>query len=214
MTIMSPEEIRQHDLQSLMISDIRIEARIEQDPRNPGKMRTVEWASWRNAGDPYGATTSRPIAKLRPSAKNPLGSVEWPKIEPKYEAWKRNQAAPVDGTPLDAWNGLSASEAQHLQMDLAVFTLEDFARMGEGALNRCKVPNARERQRRAKMFLDAQARSSDVQSLLAERDAREAEKDARIAQMEAALRQLSERIEDKSDKAEGATKAAGRAKAA
>lgn len=189
----SPQQSYESDASQLRISDVRIEPVFDQDPKDPSKTRQRIVATWRNSGDPFGATTSKYVDRMRPSAKNPRGDVEWAIVGPVLEAWEKGTAAPVNGTPLEVWNGLAEGEVQHLRNDLAIFTLEDFVTMGESAMTRCKMPNIRERQRRAKRYLESQASGAEMQKLLAERDARDAEKDAKIAQLEEMMNEMMRR---------------------
>ena len=65
----------------------------------------------------------------------------WDVIGPKYEAWKRNEALPENGTPLAAWAGVSPEQAEHLKR-MGISTVEAVSTMNEGAIARLPFPNA------------------------------------------------------------------------
>ena len=94
-------------------------------------------------------------------------AARWNAIAPKYEAWKRGQDIPVDGTPLAAWAGVSPEQAAHLR-HMGIYTVEGVRDMGEGAIARLPFPNARKLPALAGEFLASKG---------------EAEKDREIAEM-------------------------------
>lgn len=177
-----PETQQRPDLR-----DIRFTTRYKQDPNNPAEMLRVDWVTWSVFGESQVAKTSAPVHRLMPK-KSRKASVHWPIVGPLYDAWLENREAPVNGTPLEAWNGLDASEIQYLRERLKVETLEQFANMPDGQKSRAQIPGIRERTKRAKMFLEAQQSTAEVQKALHERD-------TQIDRMEAMLQQQREMIE-------------------
>lgn len=70
-----------------------------------------------------------------------------------YEAWKKNEEPPVDGTRLSHWPGLN--KPQHdLLKQLKMQTIEDVAAMNEEAIARLGM-GGRALKQRAQAFLDA-----------------------------------------------------------
>ena len=94
-------------------------------------------------------------------------AARWAIVSPKYEAWKRGQDIPVDGTPLAAWAGVSPEQVAHLR-HMGIYTVEAVRDMGEGAITRLPFPNARKLPALAGEFLASKG---------------EAEKDREIAEM-------------------------------
>jgi hypothetical protein len=61
-------------------------------------------------------------------------------IKPAYDAWKKGEAEPINGTPVDNWPSVTNKMAQHLKMnglrsveDLAEATDPDMDRLGMGS---------------------------------------------------------------------------------
>lgn len=173
--------------QEVAISNIRFETRFDPDPRNPGKMRATDWVIWRKVGDAYQAETEARVATMMPRDNAPLGAIEWAVIGPKYQAWKDGQAAAPEGTPLEAWNGLSAREVEHLKNDWGIYTIEQFAAANETLQTRAQLSNVRERVRRAQRWLEAQQSTAEIEKVMAE-------KDAQLADLQARVELLMERV--------------------
>jgi len=167
------DDYMQQEQGAVAITDIRFETVFDQAP--DGSTRATDWVQWRKAGEALGSVTRIRVAALRPTAKNPHGAVEWGVIGPAYEAWKAGNEIPVDGTPLEAWNGLARDEIERLKIDLGVNTIEAFANMPESAIQKARVRNPRERVERAKRFLEARSQTAEVEKAMAERDAQIAE---------------------------------------
>lgn len=91
----------------------------------------------------------------------------WAIIGPKYDAWKRNEALPEDGTPLAAWAGVSPEQVQVLKR-MGITTVEGVRDMSESAIVKLPFPNARKLPSLAGNFLASRG---------------DAEKDQKIAEM-------------------------------
>lgn len=81
-------------------------------------------------------------------------AARWALIQPKYDAWKKGQEIPVDGTPLAAWAGVSPEQVAHLK-HMGIYTVEGVRDMGEGAITRLPFPNARQLPKLAGEFLSS-----------------------------------------------------------
>ena len=89
-------------------------------------------------------------------------------IEKHYSAWKKGQEAPLEGTPLAAWNALNQEQAD-LFRSRGIKTIEAFAAMTDSTMSQVQVPNLRDLVRQAKNFLDA-SEQTRLASKLAEKD--------------------------------------------
>ena len=107
---------------------------------------------------------------------------KWTVIEPAYEAWKKGTEIPLDGTPLEAWAGVTKEMAAALKK-LDVRTVEEVRDMGDGVMAKLRVPNARNLPDLARKYLEGQSAS--------EKDAQIAEMAERMAAMEAMLEEAS-----------------------
>jgi hypothetical protein len=107
--------------------------------------RTRTWHRVKDIRPPE--TTDRPD-----SMSYKVMQARWDVISPKYEAWKRNEDLPEDGTPLAAWSGVSPEQAAHLRA-MGIKTVEGVRDMGEGVFARLPFPNARQLPKLAEAFL-------------------------------------------------------------
>jgi hypothetical protein len=102
----------------------------------------------------------------------------WEVVSRAYEAWKNSTDIPEDGTPLAAWSGVTAEQAQLLRR-MGVLTVENVANMSGEAVAGLPWPNARKLPQMAKDYLSGQS--------TAEKDALISEMQERMAAMEAML---------------------------
>lgn len=120
---------------------------------------------------------------------------KWSVIGPAYEAWKKGTEIPLDGTPLEAWAGVTPEMAAALKA-LDVRTVEEVRDMGDGVMAKLRTPNARQLPALAKKYLEGQS--------AAERDAENEELRERIAAMEAMLKEQPKRGPGRPKKVEAA----------
>ncbi len=77
----------------------------------------------------------------------------WPKLEPLYQAWRQGQEAPLDGTPLSRWPGVTP--AQHkILIGADIKTVEEFATFPSGHLMKLGIPGILEIQKEAIAYLN------------------------------------------------------------
>jgi hypothetical protein len=159
----------------------------------------VDWVEFtsRDALDEGGNprhSTWEMVNKLRPpeSIANDDGGLkmaalrsQWAQIEPHYLAWKEGSALPESGTPLGAWPGVNADQADALRA-CGVQTVEAVAAMTEALLMAPPIPNLREIKRQAAVWLEGRS-SADLTARLAELEAQNA----------AMLEMLAEKTEPK-----------------
>jgi hypothetical protein len=150
-------------VQKPAIFPIEFRTEYEPIPDKPGEMRPVDVVKWAKKGTSNGATTEDKVERLK------KGSVEWPVLEPHYEAWKKKQEAPIDGTPLAAWPGLTKQQAKVLS-DFNLRSVEDFAAAPDSVIVKMQIPGIRQLQGRAKAFIEAAKGQSLVAAELAKRD--------------------------------------------
>ena len=108
---------------------------------------------------------------------------QWAQIEPHYEAWKAGNVLPDNGTPLGAWPGVNADQADALRT-VGLQTVEAVANASESVLANPPLPNMREIKRQAGIWLEGRS-NADMAARLAELEAQNA----------AMLEMLAERTE-------------------
>lgn len=178
----------------LRVVEFKTEYRVGKDP--------VDWVLVAPSGPAYEKTrTWHRVEKLRPpvdadaTTKESLSYVNmaarWEVIGPAYEAWKAGQEVPVDGTPLEAWSGVTAEQARFLKA-MSVRTVEEVRDMGDAAVSQLRFPNARQLPKLAKDYLEGADSAA--------KDAKIAEMAERMAAMEA---MLEARAEDKPKRGPG-----------
>lgn len=165
--------------------------------KKTGALKEVDWVEYGPIGSAQYLMTSHRISDLQPiplegkHSSNPviqMAHARWNFIRPKYEAWKAGQNAPVNGTPLAAWNGISAGQAETLKMN-GVHTVEDVAKLTDAHKNRIHISGLSNIVENAKRFLLALDKNS-VTAALAEKDAQIAEMKAKQDEMIATLAAL------------------------
>jgi len=142
---------------------IRFWTEYEPDHTDPAKLITHDKVEWAKKGSSNGSTTVIKIRHLK------LDSVLWPVLQPAYEAWKKNQEAPLDGTPLDAWPGVTTQQVKVMR-DYHLRSVEDFATAPDSTLMKMNFPGIREMQGRAKAFLQAAQGQAQIAEALHSRD--------------------------------------------
>lgn len=134
--------------------------------------KTVDWVHFtsgdalRETGEPTHSTWVK-VADITPppALENDEGGIkmaalrsQWNQIGPHYEAWKDGHEIPETGTPLGAWAALNSDQAEALK-SVGLKTVEDIAGQSEDRLARPVLPNMRELQRQAKMFLEGKGKT-------------------------------------------------------
>ena len=149
-------------------------------PDATGNLVAHDWVRWAKVGS-NGATTDERVDRIKKS--NP---VVWDAIRRPYEAWKDGQEEPVNGTPIEAWPGISKGQLAQLRL-LNIRSVEDLASVNDAALDRIGM-GARALREKAATWLKTQADGTAALAarLTALEDAARI-KDERIAELEARL---------------------------
>lgn len=105
----------------------------------------------------------------------------WEVIGPAYDAWKKGQEIPEDGTPLGAWSHITPELAAHLKR-MGILTVEHVRDMGEDTAAKLPFPDARKMPKLAADFL----KSKDKSDAIAENEALK----ERIAAMEEMMAEM------------------------
>lgn len=139
-----------------------------------GALCAKDWVRWVKKGDQHKSTVDYAIDRLRKmeGRRDDMGNLvptEWTVVKPFYDAWKAGQAAPVDGTPLEAWAGVTPEQATALR-GLNVHSVEDLAGASDSILKRLPFPNAYGMQRNARAYLEAKNRDTSFEKALLSRD--------------------------------------------
>jgi hypothetical protein len=162
---------------------------------DPHKLREVDWVAYAPIGSIQKTLLTEAIPRLSAvqpmegrSAQNPavqMAHMRWNAIKPHYEAWKLGREAPVDGTPLAAWNGVSSEQAELFRMK-GVRTVEQVAALTDTHKQSMGVPGLHEIVDNAKRFLTAQDKGAVAKAL--------ATKDAEVAALKEQINTQSEQI--------------------
>lgn len=111
----------------------------------------------------------------------------WDLIRPAYEAWKKGQDLPDNGTPLAAWPGVTREQVDILKGN-GYRTVEELAAVTDSALARIQLPGARNLVEQAKAFLQAADKSKVAAEL--------AQKDEQIRALNADIEDLKNMVEN------------------
>lgn len=158
-------------------------------PVRGGQTVEVDMVEYCGIGRAQSATTIAPVSHLSRVRQdgdpdNPafrMARDRWAVIGPLYAAWKAGQEVPANGTPLAAWAGVTAEQAEVLR-SAGLRTVEDVAAATDSIIGRVPLPGLRGLQDQAKAFLDSRG-AADIAAQMAQ-------KDAEMAAMRAEMEEL------------------------
>lgn len=154
----------------------------EDVPGKPGDPRAVDWCEWVKVGG-NGATTQEKVARLRQN------ELLWPVIERAYDHWKKGQEEPVDGTPLAAWAGVNADQADRLKL-MHIRTVEDVSALTDADLEKIGM-GARSLREKARAFVANKQGSAKIEEALAARDEENARLKSELAELQETVKALA-----------------------
>lgn len=160
-----------------------------------------DWITFAPSHSPLNAHTTERVRHMMPTEdiiagengeKSRFMMAKWSQIEPHYEAWKKGNEMPVNGTPLSAWPNVNAGMADVLKQS-GIRTVEEVAGLIESQLEKIRLPNMRDLRTTAIKFLENKMAAASAE-LDAARDARV---EALEEQLEAAMALLEEQAKEK-----------------
>lgn len=116
----------------------------------------------------------------------------WRAIEPAYRAWKDGQEAPLNGTPLSAWNALTPEQADVLKRN-GVKTVEEISLLTDVHISRFPMPGLKDLIKQAKNFIDA-AEQTRFSAKLSEKDGEVAALQTENSEMKTQLAEMMEKV--------------------
>ncbi len=119
-----------------------------------GTQKAEEWVEVAKKGTSHGQITPM---RWRDVERSPdLLAV----LKPFYQNWKTNETTPVVGTALESWT--ADAEMVEVLNTVNIRSVEDFAHLEDHLLIRLNIPGSREKQKRAKAFLEARTDTAKV----------------------------------------------------
>lgn len=183
----------------LTVTAIKFWTTYEKDPANPeGNLRPVDWVKWGHRGDLGNAANDDKVSRvMKPlQSSDQSGDLEdnpvWVAIKGQYEAWKRGQETPVDGTPLAAWSALTPEQATVFRT-AGFASVEDIAGMTDALLPKVRIPDVRRIRDMAKAFTAHRVGNAANEAQFAAQAARLAEVEAKLAEALTRLADAPER---------------------
>ncbi len=185
-----------------------------------------DWVEYVPRNSPQSTGTKDKVRRLDPEvalSRLPEGAVGgekidymrsvWAVVEPAYKAWKEGRELPLNGTPLAAWAGITPETAEVFRL-VGIRTVEAVRDMTEGLRAKVRLPNVRELQDLAKLFLENSGAAASAEREAA-KDRQIEDMKERMAVMEDMLRQALPQQDDAAEpEAEEASEPRGRRKAA
>ncbi len=113
-----------------------------------GSTKSREWVELIRPGDQFRSSTWVEITEKTKLAHG------WEVIAPYYENWKKGIEAPVVGTPLGAWPGITSEEAAAFKA-AGLQSVEHVAEMTDRVRAMIRLPNVMRLKEEAAMFLKA-----------------------------------------------------------
>ncbi len=93
------------------------------------ELKAVEWVRYARIGS-NGSTTEEKVERIRKH-----NQVVWAGLRGAYDAWKKGQDEPIDGTPLEAWPGVTKGQVAHFKL-LNIRTVEELAASNDATMDR------------------------------------------------------------------------------
>lgn len=121
----------------------------KEDPNLPPRVLPVEMVIFAKKGQHIMTGQKTPM-RITQARKDKM---IWAVIEPYYEAWKKGQEVPTDGTPLSAWPGVTPEQVDRLKM-LRARSVEDVAALNDNDIDSYGMGGLSLRQQ-ARMFIEA-----------------------------------------------------------
>lgn len=125
-----------------------------------------------------------------------MARARWDYIRPRYEAWKAGHSMSIEPgkTPLGAWPALTPEMAEQFRM-MGLYSVESVRSASDGVLGRCPIPNVRELQKQAALFLDSADKQAVVGEITAMRD-ENAELKSQIDELKRLFVEMANKAED------------------
>jgi hypothetical protein len=170
-----------------------------------GNLREEDWVAYGPVGSAQFTLVTEKVSRLAAvlpmegrAAQNPavmMAHLRWNAIRPRYEAWKAGKSAPLNGTPLAAWNGVTTEQAEIFRMN-GINTVEEISKLTDTHRQRLGIPGLFDLIDNAKRFLTAQDKSA-VTKALEEKDAQIAAQSAKMDELQAQIAELVEMVKEK-----------------
>jgi hypothetical protein len=165
-----------------------------------GKTVEKDWVEFCAPGQAQLRTNVTSIGRLKRVLPNPdpdneaamIARDTWEAIRPQYEAWKQGQELPETGTPLAAWAGINAAQAEEIKK-AGLRTIEEVADANDSILGAINLPGTSRLRDLARAWIESRS-DSKVTDALAEREAELAAMREEVAEM---TRLMAEAQEDK-----------------
>jgi hypothetical protein len=148
------------------------------DPKKPGELIEVHRVDLVKMGSGNHSTPWN-IEALKKD------TILWPAVKPAYEAWLSGQEEPPNGTPLDAWPGVTKGQVERFRL-LHLRSVEDLANVTDPDMERIGM-GARALREKARAYVKAKEGTSVMAEALAERDALIADQGRELAELRALI---------------------------
>lgn len=137
------------------------------EPSENGEMKAIDWVAYAPKGRMDKARNEDKVSRILKATSKQAAKDIADAIRPAYEAWKAGQDIPLNGTPLQAWPGVSQQQIDILHQ-FSLRTVEEVSRLTDSELGRLPLPNMRALRDMATRFLDGKdvaANAKKVQQL-------------------------------------------------
>ena len=159
-----------------------------------GEMRAIEWVRWAKKGSGMGSMAASVEEKVdRIRKHNPAN---WAVLEPAYNAWKKGEEEPVNGTPLEILSFLSKQQVMYFK-SMHLRTAEDLAELTDGDLGKLGM-GAQDIRRKAKAFVHAKENEGKTAIILAHKEQQIEMLQGQVSELMAAVNDLKRTNDAKS----------------
>lgn len=177
------------------------------EPDGNGGLREIHKVRWARRGDVIYHSVNEKVARIMKPIRDEGGeeyfSPLWMAIKPAYEAWLAGEAAPVNGTPLDAWSGITKRQAKEF-IAAGYKSVEDIAAMVDSDIPKIRLPDVRKTRDGARAFVEHKKGGAHIEAALAQRDQTIEEMRQQLADLAASNAELANALRSAAPKVEAA----------
>lgn len=152
--------------------------------RDEVQYENIEYVKWMKKGDPRTGS----VSKIKIMKKiDPDG---WKVLEPHYNAWKKGEEAPVNGTHLENWPLIKNKKQVDALKMIGIYTVEDLSKMPDIHLGMLGI-NGRKMRDQAKAFVADKEGTAKLAVLLESTNSENEKLKTQVADMQKALDKLT-----------------------
>ena len=147
------------------------ETRYELDKNTGKKDKPVDYVTYSPRFGADKSVITEAVHRMKPDPERVKGTAHsrdmklaflanrWEMFDRSYEAFKKGNEIPDDGTPLGVWPGITSQQAEGLRK-MGIRTVEEVRDMPDGQMGRIPFPGIRDLKKQAGVYLESADRNA------------------------------------------------------